>query len=84
MRNEEVINVIRKGWIGVDDYVKFGKLLDALEERGAINFIYTPRRGQVVAVFRRADFEKAKHIAFPQPEERIKVNKNLVFVFFKV
>ena len=76
--------MIRKGWIGVDDYARFGKLLDELEERGAINFIYTPRRRQVVAVYRRADFEKAKHIAFPQREEKIKVNKNLVFVFFKV
>jgi len=76
--------MIGRGLWKIDDYVRFGKLLDRCEEMGAVNFIYTPRKNQLIAIFLRDEFEKHKHIAFPVHERRIQVQKNLVLVYFEI
>ena len=76
--------MIGKGIWKIDDYIRFGKLIDKCEELGAVNFIYTPRKNQLIAVFLRREFEKHKHIAFPAHEKRIQVLSNFVIVYFEV
>ena len=52
--------MIKKGIFGMDDYIKFGKMIDCAAENGAVNFIFSPRKNMVIILCRRDSAEKIK------------------------
>lgn len=51
---------IGKGFLKIDDYVAFGKLVDAMEEYGSYEIAYFPKKGKVYAWFSGRDVPKAE------------------------
>lgn len=52
--------MLKEGYFGIDDYVKFGRLINCATKNGAVNFIYSPKKGKLVIVVRTDDIERVK------------------------
>jgi len=44
--------MIGKGLLKIDDYYKFGKLIETLEEHGAYLITYSPKKNTILAWFK--------------------------------
>ena len=71
--------MIKKGVIGLDDYLKFGGMLDTLERAGAHLFIYSPKKSTVTAVCKRDKLDDIVKIAGDRVR-KWKVNGGMVYV----
>ena len=75
--------MIKKGVIGLDDYLKFGGMLDSLEQAGAHLFIYSPKKGTVTAACKRDKLDDIVKIAGDRVR-KWKVRGGVVYVTIRL
>jgi len=50
--------MIGKGIFKIDDYIRFGEMIDCMVENGAVNFILVPKKNMLVVACRLRDKDK--------------------------
>ena len=49
--------MIKKGLIGMDDYIRFGKFVDSLEKMGAYSVMWVPKKDMFVVTVPRDRYQ---------------------------
>lgn len=71
---------IGKGLFSVDDYARFGKLVDDLERAGAYAISYYPKRGEVIAWCRERDLERIREAVYEDYDVLVQHVRGVIYM----